>query len=262
MRQTMAINEIFPNPTVKQVIFQITFPNLFYLENRIGEIQERIMKDFPKSKLLHRNTFRVKLGIGQAMEPLQEDPVSNSPEKLWQFESTTGTILNITTNSLDMSSASHKTYKLGNDDNKKFRYAIEQVVGTFIEVSKLPIINRIGLRYIDYCPVPVKDNKTFFEWYDSKFPVNQFQIADVESMAFRAIVKKGKYTLGYVETLAQIKGEDKLILDFDGTATDIRASDYLETTDILHEMISEEFERTTRADKGPLYDFMSRQPKR
>ena len=50
----MAIDEMFPNPTVKQVIFQITFPNLFYIENKIGAFQLKIMKEFPQSTLLFR----------------------------------------------------------------------------------------------------------------------------------------------------------------------------------------------------------------
>jgi hypothetical protein len=29
----ITIKEVFPNPTVKDVIFQITFPNLFSIEN-------------------------------------------------------------------------------------------------------------------------------------------------------------------------------------------------------------------------------------
>ena len=50
----MVINEIFPNPTVKTVVFQIRYPNLFYIENKIGEIQLKLMKEFPESALLYR----------------------------------------------------------------------------------------------------------------------------------------------------------------------------------------------------------------
>ena len=252
----MIINEIYPNSTVKQVIFQITFPNLFYLENRIGEIQEKIMEEFPKSNLLQKRMVRVKFGSDQPAEVLQDEPINDIPQKIWQFESRTGIKLNITSNSLDLSSTSHKTYNLGDDNNKKFRYTIEQVVGTFIDVSKLPIIDRIGLRYIDHCPVPSNDNDKFSEWYDSKLPLAKFQLADVDNMACRVLVKKGKYNLGYVETLS----EGELILDFDGFATDIKANEYLKTTDELHKIIREEFELTTRADNGPLYtEHMNKQ---
>lgn len=256
----MGINEILKHPTVKQVIFQITFPNLFYLENKIGSIQEKIMQDFPKSNLIYRNRlFSVNLGAGmdQKMES-KPMPEGIPPEKIWQFESNSGTKLNITTNSLDMSSITHKTYNLGNDNTKKFRYAIEQVVGTFIKEVNLPIINRIGLRYIDQCPIMKKDNKTFKEWYNSKLPLADFEIADAETMAFRAIVKKGDCNLGYLETLQQVppKGEYKLLLDFDSFAVDIKASEYLTTADALHVIISDEYAKTIKGEDGPLYKLM------
>jgi len=157
-----------------------------------------------------------------------------------------------------MSSVSHKTYNLGEDDTKKFRCAIERVVGTFIKEVNLPTINRIGLRYIDRCPIIKKDNRTFKEWYNSKFPLVDFEIADAETMAFRTIVKRGDYKLGYVETLTQVppKGEYKLILDFDCFAVDIKASEYLTTTDALHVLISDEYAKTIKGEEGPLYRSM------
>jgi hypothetical protein len=53
----MPSDEVFKNPTVKQVIFQITFPNLFYIENKMGEFQQKIMNEFPESVLLYRRQF-------------------------------------------------------------------------------------------------------------------------------------------------------------------------------------------------------------
>jgi hypothetical protein len=52
----VVITEVFPNPTVKQVVFQVKFPNLFYLENKIGDFQMKIMKDYPKSELQYRRS--------------------------------------------------------------------------------------------------------------------------------------------------------------------------------------------------------------
>ncbi len=51
----MPINEVFPNPTGKQVIFQIRFPNLFYIENKIGDFQVEVMERFPESSLTFRH---------------------------------------------------------------------------------------------------------------------------------------------------------------------------------------------------------------
>ena len=254
----MVIEEILLYPTVKQVIFQITFPNLFYLENRIGNIQEKIMGEFPKSNLVYRrNLFSVNFGMDKnSNEEVLQKELGNSPlDKIWQFESKNKTKLNITTSTLDMSSISHKTYQLGEDDNKKFRYEIERVVGTFIDVVNLPIINRIGLRYIDHCPLRKKNYKTLREWYNSKFPAD-FEIAEAESMAFQTKVKRGKYYLGYAEAIAQINGKDTLILDLDGSAENINASEYLEVSDDLHTLISEEYAKTIKGNTGPLYQFM------
>jgi uncharacterized protein (TIGR04255 family) len=247
----MDIDRIYPRPTVKQVIFQITFPNLFYLEGRIGSIQEKIMEEFPKSELLQRKrVFIANVGPELKIDPKEVEDVPAN--KIWRFESKNKTVLNITTNSLDLTSEYHKTYRLGDENSKKFRYAIEHVVSAFIEIAKLPIINRIGLRYIDYCPLPAKNNATLKEWYNSKFP-DQFEIADAETMAFRTVVKTGNYNLGYVERLQEIEGKDKLILDFDGSATDINASDYLAITDELHDLISKAYQATI---KQPVYDYM------
>ena len=78
------------------MIFQITFPDLFYLENKIGNIQEKIMKDFPKSNLIYRrNLFSVNLGAEIAQKgDFRPKPEDIPAEKIWQFESNSGTKLN------------------------------------------------------------------------------------------------------------------------------------------------------------------------
>ncbi len=250
----MVIDKIYPNPTVKRVIFQITFPDLFYLEKRIGDIQERIMREFPESKLLLKSRIWITdTGPEQRIEIPPDEIEKNVAKKIWQFESRNKAVLSIALNSLDITSEFHKTYRLGKDDNKKFRHAIEYSVGTFLDIVKLPIINRVGLRYIDYCPLPDNTNETLKKWYNTKFPLDKFEIADATTIAFKTIVKRGKYNLGYVETLQQKNGENKLILDFDGFATNIEASNYLQITDELHDLISKEYELTIRS---PVYDYM------
>ena len=65
-------------------------------------------------------------------------------------------------NSLDITSGYHKTYN--HEGVEKFRDIIELAVGKFFKVISLPIINRIGLRYVDECPIPsmyvVRENGT------------------------------------------------------------------------------------------------------
>ncbi len=58
----MPDNEGFPTPLVKQIAFEVRFPNLFFIEGRIGEFQVQIMRDFPQSELVQRRSFMVLAG--------------------------------------------------------------------------------------------------------------------------------------------------------------------------------------------------------
>ena len=248
----MTIKEIFPNATVKQVAFEIRFPNLFYMEKNIGDLQVKIMKEFPQSALLLRRQFIfADIGPEGKIENLPDDLDKAAVKRIWQFKSDKNFELNVLNDSLAINSQYHKTYKL--EGGEKFRDIIKFVLSSFFEVVSIPIIKRIGLRYIDECPIPSKDNKSFQLWYNSVFPLDRFNLADAEEMFFRTKGKKGDYYLSYVETLKKDKDEYKLILDFDGFAEDIKQKDYLAVTDKLHEIILAEYEDKI---KEPVYSYM------
>jgi uncharacterized protein (TIGR04255 family) len=251
----MSINEIFPNPTAKQVVFQIRYPNLFYIENKIGDLQAKIMGVFPNSSLILRRQI-VLADIGSELKPV-EIPIDLEKEvvrKIWQFKSDKNYKVNVQTNSLTISSEYHKTYNLDGAD--KFRDVIKFILDNFFDVISIPIINRIGFRYIDECPLPKKDNSTFKSYYNSVFPIERFNLTDVDEMDFKTVIKKGKYFLRYIEAL-KIKDEKSLlVLDYDAFAINIQAKDYLEVTDHLHSIIIEEYEKTI---KDPVYEYMRKQ---
>ena len=98
-----------PNPTVTQVIFQIRFPALFSIENKIGDIQERIFSRFPESKLVFSRQFM--FADISPNSSLSQIPKSDGiGRKFWSFESPNKYQLNILHNSLDITSNYHKTY--------------------------------------------------------------------------------------------------------------------------------------------------------
>ena len=240
----MAINEIFQNPTVKQVVFQITFPNLFYIENKIGEFQQKIMNEFPESVLLYRRQFAwadvgPEVKLTEIESKLEKEPTG---QKIWQFKSPKNFQLDVLSSSLGIISNYHKTYRMENGD--KFRDVIEFVVSNFLQVVPIPIISRIGLRYIDECPIFSKDNDTFKAYYNSVFPIDRFNLADAEEMDFKTVVKKEDYYLRYVESLRKVKDQYKLILDFDGFKVNVNPQDFLKVTDDLHTIIFNEYEKT------------------
>ena len=248
----MKIKEIFPNPTVKQVIFQIVFPNLFYIENKIGDLQMKIMKEFPESSLaFRRQIFFADVGPEVKFESIQSGLEKGVTQKIWQFKSSKNFQLNVLNDSLDIGSQFHKTYDLG--EGEKFRDIIKFVLDCFLEIMHIPIIRRIGLRYIDECPITSKDNSTFRSYYNTTFPLNRFNLADADEMDFKATIRKGTYFLRYAESLKKFDAEYKLILDFDGFAKDIVSENYLKVTDDLHKIIRKEFEQTI---KEPVIKYM------
>lgn len=249
----MAISEVFPNPTVVGVHFEMLFPNLFYVESKIGELQTKIMTKFPESDLLIRRQFLIAdAGSKAKIEEIPNGIESEFVQKIWQFRSETGFEAQVLSNALRIHSSCHKTY-----DNpvseEKFRNLIEFVVKNFLEVAPIPTINRVGLRYIDECPIPKKDNAAFQNWYKTTFPLSRFDLTDALDMNFRTTVRKGGYFLRYIESLKKKEKGFALILDFDGFAKSVAAEDYLKVTDELHTLISDEYEASI---KEPLLKFM------
>jgi uncharacterized protein (TIGR04255 family) len=130
------------------------------------------------------------------------------------------------------------------------------VVNNFLEVVRVPIISRIGLRYIDEGPILKKTKRSYKLCYNTSFALDRFNIEDATEMDFKTVVKKGDCLLRYVESLRLINDQYKVILDFDAYAENIDPKNYLEVTDNLYKLTSEEFERTI---KNPIYNYMKEQ---
>ena len=113
----MAVNEVFPNPTVKKVIFQILYPNLFYIEDKIGALQTKLMKEFPESALLYQQKIRL-TDKGLDLEKSSDEKRGDVLKKIWSFESPKKVKLNILSDSMDISSEFHKTYNNPASANK------------------------------------------------------------------------------------------------------------------------------------------------
>lgn len=221
----------------------------------MGEFQQKIMKEFPESSLILKTPSFTFTTDANKEEKIKFEPEPDTNLKLWQFKSKNGVILNVENNSLSLTSEYHKTYQLGNGE--KFRDLIEIVLDNFFEITKIPIIKRIGLRYIDECPIPSKTNAKFKEYYNTSFSLNRFDLRSIEEMLVTCLVKRKECNLRYIETLQKADNKYRLILDFDGFQTDIDATDYLTVTDKLHTIISDEYEKTI---KQPVYDYMKKKP--
>jgi uncharacterized protein (TIGR04255 family) len=155
---------------------------------------------------------------------------------------------------LNIVSKHHKTYNLEGAD--KFKDIIKFVLDPFLKITSIPSINRIGLRYIDECPIPAKEDTIFKSYYNTTFPLDRFSLADATGMEFKTIVKSGEHFIRYVEILKKKAKDDPsyiLVLDFDGFANNIKSEHYLTVTDALHSLISNEYEKSI---KQPVIDYM------
>jgi uncharacterized protein (TIGR04255 family) len=255
----MTIAEVFSNPTVKTVAFEAKFPNLFFLESKIGDLQIKLMERFPEALLLFRQNI-VFADIppgGKLPDSLQAKTEEATGQKVWQFRSPQSGVVNVQTNSIVIQSDYHKTYN-NPTSPERFRDSIKFVMDSFLGITNIPLLLRIGLRYVDECPIPEKSNQSFSNYYSSVFPLERFNLADATEMDFKTVVKRGDASVRFVESL-QRSDEDKfkLVLDFDGFQERVNSDQYLIVTDQLHDLISAEFEASI---KEPVYTFM-RQPK-
>ena len=241
----MPSTEIFPNSLVKQVIFAAQFPNLFFLEGLIGQFQSAIMGQFPSSQLLIRRSLLLTEGDQKRLAELSiSDDESQKDTKVWQFESEEGVTLGLTTSTLSLTSNSHKTYNLG--DGKRFRDVIEFTCNEFLRLTGIPKILRLGLRYVNECPIFENTTASFKDSYDSTLPVDRFPIESVSEMHSQVVSEQLPYRVRHIERIASDGSVRKLVLDFDAWAERVPSGGYLETTDALHEIIWNEFSRTIR----------------
>jgi len=254
----------YKKPTVARVIFQINFPNLFIIENRIGDFQMKIMDKFPESSLsIRRELLFANIGPKSKME---EIPISeNLGRKIWQFKSGDSIVLSITTNSLDIVSTQHKSY-FSYENGEGFRDIIQFAVDVFLSLVPIEKINRIGLKYIDVCPLPIKEigdtqipyveNQEFLDWYNTGLQLNRFNLTHLGRLKFESELKFGDYYLIYKENLGFINPKQtdiQYILDFDGYKRNIDPNSYLNVLDDLHILIHNEWEKTL---KQPVKDIM------
>lgn len=248
----MPIDEIFPNPTLRQVIFQMRFPTLFYVENKIGDFQMRVVDRFPESSLVHRRQLLfADVGPERTMKEIGADDETERGKKIWRFESDEGLTLNVLMDSLDITSQRHETYNL--EGGRRFRETLDFVLTGFFDVVSVPILKRVGLRYINFCPIPDLSNEEFTRYYNSVFPLERFPVDQSSEMRFRACSSRDSLSIRYIESLDEKDGDHRFILDLDAFATDIRPTDCLSTVDELHALIVQEYQSTIR---DPVYDYM------
>jgi uncharacterized protein (TIGR04255 family) len=249
----MSPAEIFPNPLVKHVFFEVRFANLFFIESRIGEFQVQVMKDFPQSELVVRKNFTIIAGKPPEaqMEELTKQQPGESTEKIWQFKSNSGLTLEISTRNLVLGSERHTSYREG---DSPFRAVVDKNVSGFLKLIQLPVVQRVGLRYINEGPIFDRTTARFKDCYNSILPVDRFGLENLIRTDCVAVAKSGEMVVQHIESLrlGQPAG-DKIILDLDAAAENVPTENLMATADKAHELIAGEFHKFV---KDPISQYM------
>jgi len=233
--------EVFPYPTIKEVDFEIRFPHLFSIEKKIGDFQEKIITKFPESqRIFSRPILITDSGSEGKHVDVSEQREPNIGQTIWVFKSKQKQEVRVTTSSLAIVSTQYEAYNNPSSE-KKFRAVIEYIVSNFFNIIKIPIIKRIGLRYVNEWPLPSKDNETLGRLYDSTFPIGRFPLKNAKRIYFEITTKRKNHNLIFREGLAKKKDQYKLLLDLDSFEKEIPSKDFLKVTDELHEIIEEEY---------------------
>jgi uncharacterized protein (TIGR04255 family) len=249
----MSPREVYANPLVKTVFFEVRFSNLFFLESRIGDFQVKVMKDFPQSDLVHRREITMVAGDleNPQVKEFAKQQSSHSVDKVWQFKAESGPRLEISSKNLVFTSEAHTSYREGGE--KSLRPIIEKAVSVFLEVVPIPVVQRVGLRYINHCPIRERTTEFFLAWYDSILPVGKFRLENLQNGDCAIISKQDGTQIRRAESLQLAGPEDHLILDLDASKEGVPSDRILETADALHDVIDREF---TGMIKEPVREYM------
>jgi uncharacterized protein (TIGR04255 family) len=227
--------EVFPNAPLVEVAYEVRFPSMFSIPQAIGEFQIKIMDDFPKASQLFTTQIAIEDGIPKIST---ENAGKLTPS--WQFETETGkTKIMIRMDRLSIISQEYNSYD--NSPGMKFRDAINKIITEFLQTVPIKKFTRIGLRYIDHCPLDEKTNRYFTDYYIPVFDIEKNKIEDILESHIIIRKKKGAYGLLYQCKISEINDSYKYILDFDSYAENVDSASFLSVTDELRRIDRGEF---------------------
>jgi uncharacterized protein (TIGR04255 family) len=226
--------EVFPNAPLVEVAYEVRFPSLFYIPQAIGEFQIKIMDDFPKASQLLTTQFAIENG-----QPKFPDGAGKATSS-WQFENETGkTKVIVKLDRLSIISQEYNSYD--HPSGMKFRDVINRIVTEFLQTFHIKKFARIGLRYVDHCPLDEKTNQYFTNYYVPKFDIDNYKIEDLIENHIVMRTRRDKYNILIQCRIAKVENDYKYMMDFDGYAENVDSASFLSVTDELRKLDRSEF---------------------
>jgi len=199
-----------------------------------------------------RRNIMLLAGNPDDLQEMAKQQSGNAIEKIWQFKSGSGTRVEVSSRNLIIVAEQHYSYHEGGD--KSFRSVVEKVVTNFFKITQIPVAQRVGLRYINECPLFDRTTKTFKDCYNSILPVDKLGLENLSRAECIAVAKSGEMQIQHMEALRfATPTTDILVLDLDASTENVATENVLVTTDGLHDVIATEFRNVI---KEPIVDFM------
>jgi len=247
----LPVGEIFAHPTVSQVIFQIQFPTLLFIPAKVGDLQIRLMPRFPHTKAMSQRGFIFARSTdSDQIREIADKQRGDDIERIWTFSDDEGITVEVKTSALTIVSKKHKSFRHGDDS---FRSLIRFVLDQFLEEIPIPLVSRLGLRYVDECPFPELTTASFKSYFNTCLPVDRFHVEDCIDMTLIAVARRESPHLRYSETIQSNDKEQKLVLDMDAFSEALPVDGIMAGLDELHRLLRENFEHTI---KEPVINYM------
>jgi uncharacterized protein (TIGR04255 family) len=227
-------NEVFSNPSVIEVDYEVRFTPLFYINQKIGDFQLEILDAFPKS------SQQVQSSVTFDENGIALKDETNKSVLSWTFKTTDSkTKIIVRQNSLIISSTEFKSYD--SYPANKFRDIISQTISKFRKHVPIKNFNRIGLRYIDKCPLDELTNEHFCKFYKPIIDINRYHIEDLIDNLSQIRIRKPPHYLLLQTGIKEINGKYQYFMDFDGYAQNIDPNNVMEVSDALRAIVHDEF---------------------
>ncbi len=236
------VKEVLPRATVSTVICQARFPMLLAIERKMPEIQLALLDVFPTLQVNYEYSVIIgdpaKLANPENVPPVIRQQASE-PNKSWVFESKDGDQLQINAGSITLTSKKHTSYNQPAAP-KKFRDLAQVSYSAVIANVKIPYLDRVGLRYVDSCPLE-KSNEKFRRWFNVPLPIDRFALEKTDEMRIVTRTKVDDAIMILHQASFGAAEPGKLVLDYDAYQLNASTEKFLPTLDVLHEAILKEY---------------------
>jgi uncharacterized protein (TIGR04255 family) len=111
----------------------------------------------------------------------------------------------------------------------------------FLERVPMKKFSRVGIRYIDRCPLELRTNEYFKNYYNPVINIDKYNVESIQESQVLIRTKMPDYFLLFQCAIKQVEDKYYYFLDYDGYGNDIEVGKYLAVTDKLQKAIKEEY---------------------